>query len=92
MTARTDLDRQFKRRQIGLLNHRFETEAQCVRIDGRHLANADTDFARIRSRIPAHLGSHRFQHRIRDSHLVHIFLAGCEESDLLARPLKGHRT
>src|SRR5208282_3327905 len=60
MAARTDLDPQLKRLQIGLVNDRFKTEAQCVLIDGRHLANPDADLARIGSRMEAHLGSDRF--------------------------------
>ena len=56
------------------MNDRFKTEAQRILIDGRHFANPDADFARIGSRMEAHLGSDRFQHRIRDSHFVHISL------------------
>jgi hypothetical protein len=73
MAAGTDLDPQCKGLQIGPENDRFKTEAQCFRIDGRHFANPDSDFTRIGPGMEAHLGSDRFQHRIRDSHLVHNF-------------------
>ena len=73
MAAGTDLDPQFKRFQIGPGNDRFKTEAQCFLIDGSHFANPDSDFTRIGSGMKVHLGSDRFQHRIRDSHLVHNF-------------------
>jgi len=75
MSARTDLDPKFQRLQIGLVNDCFKTKAQCVLIDGCHFANPDADFARVGSRMEAHLASHRFQHRICDSHLVHNLLA-----------------
>ncbi len=71
MTTRADFDRQFEQGQIGLLNHSLETEAQRFRIDSCHLADPNADFARILSWMQAHLGSHRLQHRICDSHLVH---------------------
>jgi hypothetical protein len=75
MTAGTDFDSQLKRLQIGLKNDGFKTEAQCVLIDGRHFADAHADFAGIRPGMQPHLSSDRLQHRIRDSHLVHISLA-----------------
>src|SRR5271166_2423160 len=83
MTAGTEFDPQFKRLQIGLVNDRFKTEAQCVLIDGCHFANPDTDFARIGSRMEDHLCSNRFQHRIRDSHLVHTLPSRCAVIDRL---------
>ncbi|MGD1215563.1 MAG: hypothetical protein ABR861_11315 [Terriglobales bacterium] len=82
MAAGTDLDSQLKRLQIGLLNHRFKTEAQCFLIDGRHFANPDTDFTRIGSRMESHLGSDRFQHRIRDSHFVHNLVENSRAADI----------
>jgi len=75
MAAGTDLDLQLKRLQIGLESDRFKTEAQRFLIDGCHFANPHANFARICSGMEAHLGSDRFQHRIRDCHLVHISLA-----------------
>jgi hypothetical protein len=72
MAAGTDLDPQLKRLQIGLVNDRFKTEAQCVLIDGCHFANPETDSARVSSRMETHLGLDRFQHRTRDCHFVHI--------------------
>src|SRR5579872_3807809 len=74
MAPGTNFNSQFKRRQIGLENDGFETETQCILIDGRHLANADADFARVGSGMQTHLGSDCLQHRTRDSHLVHISL------------------
>jgi hypothetical protein len=88
MAAGTDFDPQLKRRQIGLLDDGFKTKAQCVLIDGCNFANPDTDFARIGPRMEAHLGSNRFQHRIRDSHLVHNFLV---ETRLAASPTASKR-
>jgi hypothetical protein len=73
MAAGTDLNAQLKRFQIGLENDRFKTETQRVLIEGRHFANPDSDFTGIGSGMEAHLGSDRFQHRIRNSHLVHNF-------------------
>jgi hypothetical protein len=81
MEAGTDLDPQLKRLQIGLVNDRFKTEAQGVLIDGCHFANPETDFARVSSRMKAHLGSDRFQHRIRDCHFVHNFYVRCPTSN-----------
>jgi hypothetical protein len=72
MSAGTELDPQFKRLQIGLANDRLKTEAQRFRIYGCHFADPDADFARVGPRMEAHLGPHRFQHRIRDSQFVHI--------------------
>jgi len=71
MAARADLDREFKQGQVRLLNHSLETEAQRFRIDGCHLADAHANFARILSRMQTHLGPHRLQHRMCDSHFVH---------------------
>ncbi|MGA3103102.1 MAG: hypothetical protein ABSD53_01395 [Terriglobales bacterium] len=71
MTARAEFDGEFEGGEVGIFNHGFEAEAECILIDSRHLADAEADFAGILSWVAGHLDANGVEHRICNSHLVH---------------------